>query len=236
MGRFRAKLPDGEFTVTVTCARCKDEVKLTTNKLDIHFSFHTCPACGRRFALDPDMDSWKPITLAVAVVLMLGVALPVLVVDKIIWTQLNEVSVRLQTWFVTDKYTLALVGFAAGLLAFPLLGGWKGCVDVLIWGALSNSSIRWCWGKALTDATEESEVRRLEDEVAIHRGRAKRMGRGLLGLLLFVPLYLTAGDPMFAGLWIMNLGYYWMDSTHVPPSKRGLMDWGRQFALGPGAA
>lgn len=232
MPRFNPRLPDGPFQITVTCCRCQEQVSLTTDATSIYYAFHRCPSCSKRFAIDPDLDTWSPLALLV-LTLLIPPLLVVFSADKFVHTHLNTTSAYLQKALDTDKYTLSLFAFGAGASLFPLLDHWHDLLSSLFWLLIAFPSIQWCWSKrAVGDA--DSEVRNLEDEEMIRRSRSQRIIWGFLGGVSGFVLFVSVGSLWGVCLYIMNIGHYWMDSEHVPPRNRGIFDWGRQFAFGPG--
>lgn len=230
MARFRPKLPDGEFQIEVTCARCQEEVQLTVTKSDIGMTFQTCPACNRYFTVDPDLDTWSPLGLVFALVVVL-VFVPALFVDRIILSATNAVSVRLQRWLVTNKYVLALAGFAVGAVSFVVLNPTKGILDTVVWTLVCAPTILWAWKKAWEGGEEEADVLRLEDQVALQKAKSARFFRLLWVPPLGIFFWFGLSDPWALGMLLMSSGFYFVDTEHIPPSRRGVFDRAKQLAF-----
>lgn len=227
-------LPDGEHRVSLACPypNCKAKLTWVVHGPEGAVHFGTCGVCGRELVVDMEFETWRVATFLTFTALLVA-AVPIMLVDRTVWAGLNSLSEFLQRVFGVSKYQLAAGAFAAGCLSFPFLeiAWWPGAIDTLVWGLISFPYFRWCVRKA-REGDEESEILRFDDEQMIRWSRLRRVVLGGPALLVGILLLKATGSLWLLGMALINVGYYWMDSNYIPPSKRRLFDIARSFAFG----
>lgn len=224
---FRPDLPDEPFKVTVKCARCHDKVTFQIEKHNILLSVIPCPSCKRWVMFDPDLETWKPWWMVVALAGVIGIA-PFHYLDRFLWKKANKASIWLQkAWFV-DKYILVLCAFGAAFISMTVLYGIG--LEILLWGGVVYKYARWVSTKAGSE--DEAEVKKQEDHQIVKESRTTRAF--MLGCFFVMPaLMWFYQDFLFPISFVfLLLGLYWVDSDHVPPSKRGFFDMARDRVFG----
>lgn len=248
MTRYRPKYPDGEYTHDDPCDQegCDGTVSYAIEVKDGQIPPEIrarCSKCGHEHVRYRKSDSsgfvkirWHEWALMYLIVAAIG---PIMFADGYLWRALNPLSVWLQRLTGYSKYHLSLVAFLAGCVA--MIGGgvvyrsplapWS-YLFPLPWIWFTVPYMRWCWRQIRSGASEvESDTRSIED-YRIAKGCRFTRSFYMLFALLSAPLFLYVGDPFPVAVMLLSVGYYWLDSDFVPPSKRRVLDLSRRWVTG----
>jgi hypothetical protein len=242
VSRYQAQYPDGVYRTHRNCPhpKCGEEVavRVRVENGNPHFSHNICPECGRRFILDPLL---VPLRYSRFVVLLAFYASFAMVsrIDGILWQCADAGSQFLQKVTGASKYHLSLFAILGGLvltLGVDLYTTYwpTTLVAPLSWLWMAWPVIRLCWTKIRTGATEsegDSDILDPHETLLVRRFRVIRI---TLVMLLFpmTPLLIYIGAYFSATLSIAVVGFYWLDSKFLPPSRRRILKLAQKWSFG----
>jgi hypothetical protein len=244
MSRYEPRYADGEYVHKAPCdvEGCRGEVKfhlvVEVGRLP-HDISGTCSECGKHFVRyrkpkAPDLR-WHQVVMMALLVAIVG---PIIFADGYLWRALNSISMWLQKALGLSKYHLSLTAFVAGIAAMVLaqvVSGNLGPFSVLVpvvWGWWAVPYMRWCWAKIKSGAAgDEGDTRSLVDHKVIESTTFTRSFYMIFAIVVS-PLYLSTEDPFPVAVMLLSVGYYWLDSDFVPPSRRWVLEMGRRWVSG----
>jgi len=248
MTRYIPEYPDGEYATEQPCDQegCDGVVRYAIVVKDGKIPAEvraTCPECGhkhvryRKGGNNYVKIHWWHWVLMVVYIVIVG---PVVFADGYLWRALNPISVWLQKATGLSKYHLSLGAFVAGLLGMGVAEaaddgfGPLAMMLPILWGIWAVPYMRWCWRKIRSGAAgneDEGDTRSLVDHKVIESTTFTRSFYMLFAVGT-LPIFITSQDAFPVALMVLSVGYYWLDSDFVPPSKRKVLEMGRRWATG----